>query len=42
MDSYRIEFARSATKDLRTIDRQWLPRIVSAIDALADDPGPSG
>jgi mRNA interferase RelE/StbE len=42
MDSYRIEFARSATKDLRTIDRQWLPRIASAIDALADDPRPSG
>lgn len=42
MDSYRIEFARLATKDLRTIDRQWLPRIASAIDALADDPRPSG
>ena len=42
MDSYRIEFARSATKDLRTIHRQWLPRIASAIDALADDPRPSG
>jgi mRNA interferase RelE/StbE len=41
MDSYRIEFARSATKDLRAIDRQWIPRIISAIDGLADDPMPS-
>lgn len=42
MDSFRIEFARSAKKDVRAIDRQWIPRIVSAIDALADDPMPSG
>lgn len=42
MASYRIEFARSATKDLRSIDRQWMPRIASAIDALADDPTPYG
>jgi mRNA interferase RelE/StbE len=42
MDSFRIEFARSATKDLRAIDRQWIPRIISAIDGLADDPMPTG
>jgi mRNA interferase RelE/StbE len=42
MDSYRIEFTRSATKDLRAIDRQWIPRIISAVEALADDPMPSG
>lgn len=42
MDSYRIEFTRSATKDLRGIDRQWIPRIVAAIEELSDDPYPSG
>jgi mRNA interferase RelE/StbE len=42
MDSYRIEFTRSATKDLRAIDPQWIPRIISAVEALANDPMPSG
>ncbi len=42
MDSFRIEFTRSATKDLRGIDRQWVPRILAAIEALADDPMPAG
>ena len=42
MDSYRIEFTRSATKDLRAIDRQWIPRIISAVEALGDEPMPSG
>jgi mRNA interferase RelE/StbE len=42
MDSFRIEFARSATKDLRGIDRQWIPRILEAIENLADNPLPVG
>ena len=42
MDSYRIEFTRSATKDLRAIDRQLIPRIILVVEALADDPLPSG
>ena len=42
MDSFRIEFARSATKDLRGIDRQWIPRILEAIENLADNPLPGG
>ena len=42
MDSYRIEFAREATKDLRRIDRVWIPRIITAIENLADDPYPTG
>ena len=42
MDSLRIEFARSATKDLRGIDRKWIPRIVAQIASLADDPRPAG
>ena len=42
MDSLRIEFARSATKDLREIDRKWIPKIVAEIANLADDPRPAG
>ena len=42
MASLRIEFARSATKDLRAIDRQWIPRIMAAIESLAEDPRPVG
>jgi hypothetical protein len=30
MDSYRVELAKSALKDLRGIDRQWIPKIVAA------------
>lgn len=42
MGSYRIEFARSAERDLRKIDRQLVPRIISAIDGLTADPRPAG
>ena len=40
MASYRIEFAKSAVKDLRGIDRKAVPRILVAVEALADDPRP--
>ena len=42
MDSLRIEFARSATKDLRGIDRKWIPRIITEIEGLAAAPRPTG
>jgi mRNA interferase RelE/StbE len=42
MDSLRIEFARSATKDLRSVDRQWLPKIFLAIESLSNEPRPIG
>ena len=42
MDSYRIEFAREATKDLRRIDRVWIPKIITAIEDLAENPRPVG
>jgi mRNA interferase RelE/StbE len=42
MDSFRIEFARSASKDLRAIDRKMVPRIIIAIEELANDPTPNG
>jgi len=42
MASYRVELARSAAKDLRGIDRKWIPRIVTAIEALESDPRLAG
>jgi len=42
MASWRIEFARSATKDLRGIDRQSIPKILAEIEALSENPRPAG
>ena len=42
MASYRVEIAKSATKDLREIDRKWIPKIVASMEALESDPRPSG
>lgn len=42
MDSYTISLASSAERDLRKLDRQAVPRIAAAIDALAGDPRPKG
>ena len=42
MACYRIESARSARKDFCLIDRQSIPKLLAAIEALADDPRPSG
>ena len=42
MASYRLEWRRSATKDLRRIAAVDVPRIVSAAESLADDPFPLG
>ena len=42
MDSYRIEFSRSAEKDLRRIDRPMIPRITQAIYRLGAEPRPAG
>ena len=42
MASWRIEFARSATKDLRGIDRKWIPRIIAEIANLENNPRPDG
>jgi mRNA interferase RelE/StbE len=40
MDACRIEFCKSAEKDLRRIASAHLPRIVEAISALASNPLP--
>jgi len=42
MASYRLEWRRSATKDLRHIAAVDVHRIVAAAEALADDPFPPG
>jgi mRNA interferase RelE/StbE len=42
MASYKIEFSRSAEKDLRRLDHSMIPRIMSAVEDLASDPRPHG
>lgn len=42
MDSYRLEWRRSATKDLRRIAPADLPRIITAAESLVQNPFPSG
>ena len=42
MASFKVEFAHSATKDLRRIDRQWVVRILDAVEGLATDCRPVG
>jgi mRNA interferase RelE/StbE len=42
MASYRIEWRSSTKKDLRALPRQEVRKIVSLVEALADDPLPHG
>jgi mRNA interferase RelE/StbE len=42
MASYRVEWKRSAIKELEKLPRQMLARIVEAVDDLARDPYPGG
>lgn len=42
MDSYRIEFTRSAEKDLRRIEKSRVPAIYDEIERLSEDPRPLG
>jgi mRNA interferase RelE/StbE len=42
MDSYQVEFARRAEKDLRRIDMRYISRIIEAAENLAFDPKPLG
>ncbi|MFH1955127.1 MAG: type II toxin-antitoxin system RelE/ParE family toxin [Pseudomonadota bacterium] len=42
MASYKIEWKRSAEKDLRKIDRLRIPLIMEAVEALTKDPFPPG
>ena len=42
MACYRLEWRRSAAKDLRRIAAEDVPRVVSAAESLAADPFPPG
>ncbi|WXG47141.1 MAG: type II toxin-antitoxin system RelE/ParE family toxin [Candidatus Atabeyarchaeum deiterrae] len=39
---YEIRWKRSAERDLRSIDRQQVARIISAVESLAGNPFPPG
>lgn len=42
MDTYQIEWKRSALSELKQVDRQAVARIVSAVESLSSTPFPSG
>lgn len=42
MESYRLSFKRSVSKDFRSISPEDVPKILSRIDALAVEPRPPG
>ena len=42
MATYQIEWKTSALHELKAIDKQSIPRIVSAIGLLAENPFPPG
>ncbi len=41
MASYEIQWKHSAEKELRGINRQFISRILEAVNSLSDDPFPS-
>lgn len=40
MGSYKIQYKRSAEKDLRKINPAQIPAIVESVESLADNPRP--
>ena len=40
MGSYKIEFKRSAERDIRRVQAALIPRILEKVEALGDDPSP--
>ncbi|MEH6515125.1 MAG: type II toxin-antitoxin system RelE/ParE family toxin [Halioglobus sp.] len=42
MARYELRFKKSVAKDLRSISKQDVQKILQRIDALADEPRPSG
>ena len=42
MASYKLRIKTSAEKELGRISRDQIPKIVAAVDALADQPFPQG
>ena len=42
MTSYKIEWKQSAKKELKKLDKQIIPRVLQAVESLADNPYSSG
>jgi len=42
MASFRVEWLRSAKKDVRKLRQSEIPKILSATSSLADNPFPAG
>ncbi len=42
MANYQVEFRSSANRELSRLDRQVLGRVIAAVDALGEQPRPSG
>lgn len=42
MDLYKIKWKKSAIKELRNIHKEYIPKIVKAIECLSIDPYPHG
>ena len=42
MDSYSVELAKSAEKELRRIDGRYISRVFAAVESLAKEPRPVG
>ena len=41
MALFKINWKSSSERDLRKIDKQYIPRILDAIESLANNPFPS-
>ena len=42
MGTYQIEWKKSALRELKHLDRQVVPRVVTAVDSLSTQPLPAG
>lgn len=42
MDFYDVKWKRSAQKELKSLDRQVIPKILAAVEALANNAYPPG
>jgi mRNA interferase RelE/StbE len=41
MASYEVEWKTSAVRELRGIDKQYIPRIIETVESLSNNPFPS-
>lgn len=42
MDPFEIQWRNSATRELRRLDRQLIPRVLEVIGQLSENPFPAG